>query len=112
MNETKFFAERTLPIGNFFRKDTLQCGRTKSESGLRISFAQSGRKTHLGNEAMNMQAIAVSTRHFEDRAFERGLPTDVEDFIFTWGEEIEAPGAASYVTVVRRALPGEVRWSR
>jgi hypothetical protein len=65
---------------------------------------------------MNTSFFAPSsigpTRHFEDRAFERGLSPEVESFILTWGEEIEAHGAASYVTVVRRELPGEVRWSR
>jgi hypothetical protein len=61
---------------------------------------------------MNSMFAAANTRHFEDRAFERGLSPDVEDFILTWGEEIEARDSASYLTVLRRQLPGEVRWSR
>jgi hypothetical protein len=50
------------------------------------------------------------TRHFQRRAF--GLGRDVEEFIVTWGSEIEARDNALYFTVVRRDLPGEVQWSR
>jgi hypothetical protein len=52
------------------------------------------------------------TNHFKQRARERGLGRDVEDFIITWGTQLEARDNAYYFTVLERELPGEVRWSR
>lgn len=52
--------------------------------------------------------IRPRTLHYRERRAHRGLRPDVENFILTWGTEVEAVGAR-HVTVVRRDLPAEVR---
>ena len=52
------------------------------------------------------------TRHFEERARERGLSREVVDFIVTWGTAIETRDNAYYFTVVHRDLPDGMHWSR
>ena len=49
------------------------------------------------------------TRHFRERARERRLSHDVEDFVVTWGTSIEARRGYSSLTIVRRDLPRELR---
>lgn len=57
-----------------------------------------------------MRARLTDTRcgHFEQRADERHLRSDVLDFILIYGSEIRAAGA-THLTVHRRCLPAEVR---
>ena len=44
------------------------------------------------------------TQHYQARAAERALPSNVEDFLLTWGTETRAAGA-THITLVRRDLP-------
>jgi hypothetical protein len=48
------------------------------------------------------------TEHYRIRALQRALHSDVEEFVMTWGTETLAAGA-TYLTVVRRHLPPEIR---
>lgn len=48
------------------------------------------------------------THHYEARAAERALRSDVEEFLMTWGTETRAAGA-THITLVRRDLPFELR---
>lgn len=47
------------------------------------------------------------TRHFRERACERGLRSDVERFIVCWGAMIEVQGV-TYFTILDRELPPDV----
>jgi len=53
----------------------------------------------------------AATRHFVERARERGLPRDVEGFVLAWGTEIESRDDCKYFTVLRRDLPDGLAWS-
>jgi hypothetical protein len=44
------------------------------------------------------------TQHYRARAAGRGLRSDVEEFLMTWGTETRAAGA-THITLVRRDLP-------
>jgi hypothetical protein len=44
------------------------------------------------------------TQHYNARAAERALRSDVEEFLMTWGRETRAAGA-THITLVRRDLP-------
>lgn len=44
------------------------------------------------------------TQHYNARAAERALRSDVEEFLMTWGTETRAAGA-THITLVRRDLP-------
>lgn len=48
------------------------------------------------------------TQHYQARAAERALPSNVEDFLLTWGTETRAAGA-THITLVRRNLPAEMQ---
>jgi hypothetical protein len=48
------------------------------------------------------------TQHYQIRAAERALHSDVEAFLMTWGTETRAAGA-THITLVRRDLPLDLR---
>lgn len=48
------------------------------------------------------------THHYQARAAERSLRSNVEDFLMTWGTETRAAGA-THITLVRRNLPIDLR---
>jgi hypothetical protein len=50
------------------------------------------------------EADRRSTQHYNARAAERALRSDVEEFLMTWGTETRAAGA-THITLVRRDLP-------
>ena len=51
------------------------------------------------------------TQHYQSRAAERALPSDVEDFLLTWGTETRAAGV-THITLIRRDLPIELQRSK
>jgi hypothetical protein len=54
------------------------------------------------------EAYRRPTQHYNARAAERALRSDVEEFLMTWGTETRAAGA-THITLVRRNLPIDLR---
>lgn len=48
------------------------------------------------------------TKHYRERAEQRGLSPEVESFLLRWGTEVQA-GGARHLTLLRRDLPRALR---